>query len=75
MDQPIRDGDHKILGGTTSTLIGCIIVVVIYATTAMLSSENPDTWNRHESIESTVKHKPRRQGKQEYCHINMGSLQ
>ena len=36
--------------------------VKIYATTAMLCLENPDTWNRHESIESTVKHKPRRQG-------------
>ena len=39
MDQPIRDGDHKIIGGTASTLIGCILVVVIYATTAMLSSK------------------------------------
>ena len=70
MDQQIRDGDHYIF----STLIGCIVVVVIYATTAQLSSENPDTWNRQESIELTVKHKPRRQGKQEYCFINMGSL-
>ena len=52
MVQPIRDDDHKILGGTTSTLIGCI-----YATTAMLPSENPDTSNRHESIESTAIHK------------------
>ena len=75
MDLPIRDGDHKILGGTTSNLIGCTFLVVIFATTAMLSSENHDTWNRHESIESTVKHKPRRQVKQEYCKINMGSLQ
>ena len=75
MDQPIRVVDHKSLGGMTSSLIGCIIVVVIYATTAMFSSENPDNWNRHESIESTVKHKPRSQGKQEFCHIDKGSLQ
>ena len=66
MVQPIRDGDHKILGWTTSTLIGCILVVVIYATTPMLLLENPDTWNRHEFIESTAKHKPFRQGKKEY---------
>ena len=72
MDQPIRDGDHKILGGTTPPLIRCVLVVVIYATTAMLSSENPDSWNSHESIESTAKHKPRRQGNQKYCHINVG---
>ena len=72
MVQPIRDGDHKILRGTTSTLIRCILVVVIYVTTAMLSSENRDTWNGKESIESTAKHKPRRQGKQEYCYINRG---
>ena len=46
MDQQIRDGGHKIQGGTTSTLIGCILVVpvVIYATAAMLSSEKPDTY-------------------------------
>ena len=68
MDQQIRD---NILEGTTSTLIGCIIVVVIYATTGTLSSVGPDTWNRHESIESTVKHKPSMQGKQEYCHVNV----
>ena len=45
MVQPIRDGDHKILGfrREDSTLIVCILVVVIYATTAMISSENPDT--------------------------------
>ena len=47
----------------------------MYATTAMFSSENFDDWNRPASIESTAKHKPRRQGMQEYCHINMGSLQ
>ena len=35
----------------------------------MLSSKNPDTWNRHESIESTVTYKPRMQGKQDDCHI------
>ena len=51
MDQPISDGDHKSLGGTTVTLIACILVI-IYATTAMLTSENPDTWNTHESIEN-----------------------
>ena len=62
MDQPNRDSDHKILGGTTSTLIGCNLVVVIYATTAMISSENPDTWNRHWSIDLDAKHKPLRQG-------------
>ena len=60
MDQPIRDDDHKSLGGTTSTLIGCILVAVFYTTKAMLSSENPVTWNRHECIESTAKYKPRR---------------
>ena len=50
MDQPIRDGDHRSLGGTTLTLIGCIFVEVIYATTAMFPSENPNTRNRLESI-------------------------
>ena len=25
MDQPIRNGDRKILGGTTSNLIGCYL--------------------------------------------------
>ena len=73
MVQPIRDGDHTILGGLTSTLIGGILVVVLSATTAMLSSETPNNWNRQESIESTAK--LRRQGKQIYCNINMGSLQ
>ena len=57
MDQPIRDGDHKVLGGTTSTLIGCILVVVIYVT-EMLYSENPDTWNKYDRIESTAKQQP-----------------
>ena len=38
MDEPIC-GDHYILGGTTSTFIGCNLVVVIYETTAMMSSE------------------------------------
>ena len=55
MDQLIRNGDHRILGETTSTLVGCILIVVIYATTAMLSSKNSDTWNRPESIELTAK--------------------
>ena len=32
------------------------------STGPMLSSENLDTWNRHEYIESTAKHKPRGQG-------------
>ena len=44
MDRPIHDGDHNIFGGTTSTLIGYILVIV--ATTVMLSSEKPDTYNR-----------------------------
>ena len=57
-----HDGDHRILGGTILTLIGCILVKVIYAITAMLFSDNPDTLNRHDSIESTAKYKPRRQG-------------
>ena len=61
MDQLIRVGDHKILEGTTSTLIGCILVVVILAIIVMISSENPDTWNRNESYESTAKHKPRKE--------------
>ena len=74
MDQTIRDGGHKILGGTTSSLIG-FILVVIYATTKMLSSEIFGTRNRHKSIESTAKHKSRRQGKQKYFNINMGSPQ
>ena len=55
--------------------VSLLYIVVIYATTAMLSSENPDTWNRHKSIKSTMKNKPHRQGEQEYCHINMESLQ
>ena len=46
MDQQIRYGDHKILEGTTSTLIECILAVVIDATIAMLSSENSDTGTR-----------------------------
>ena len=54
----MRDVDHIILEGTTSTPIGCILVVLINAITAVLSLENPDFWNRHESIESTAKQTP-----------------
>ena len=61
MDKPFRDCDHRILVGTTSIFIECLLVVVIYATTAVLYSEN---LNRHENIESIAIHKPRRQGKQ-----------
>ena len=53
MYQPIRDGDYKFLGGSTSTLIGFIIVEVSYATIDMLSSKNHHTWYRLERIEST----------------------
>ena len=56
MDQQMRDGDQRILGSTTSSLIGCILAV-IYVTTAILFSESPHTWDRHKSIESTAKHK------------------
>ena len=42
MNQPIHDGDHRLEGVTISNLIGCILVVVINAITAMLT-ENPDT--------------------------------
>ena len=52
MNQLINDGDHIILEGAVSTLIRCLLVEVIYETTAMLSSENCDTLNMHESFES-----------------------
>ena len=71
MHQLIRDGEHRMLGQSTLTLIRSILNVEINATTPMLPSENPDTWNSHESIEITAKHKPRRQGKQEKRHLNI----
>ena len=37
-----------------------LLVVIIYITTALLSTENSDTWTRHLSIETTATHKPRR---------------
>ena len=43
MDQPIHDGDHRMLGGKILIFFGFIPIVVINTTRALLTSKNPDT--------------------------------